>query len=67
MDAMLRKVLAQREREQEEAILLAPPEAFMPPECEGCGRRMHAVDDGKLHRFCTACGGMKRQMKESRT
>lgn len=65
MNPFLRKVLAQREREMELELLMRPPEFFGPSECEGCGRRLNVRDDGQLHRFCTECGGMKRQRREA--
>jgi predicted RNA-binding Zn-ribbon protein involved in translation (DUF1610 family) len=57
MDAFLRRVIAQREREQEEAILAARFEVAL---CEICGERLNE-SNGPARRVCTRCGGRKRQ------
>lgn len=57
MDAFLRRVIAQRELEQESAILATPLETFV-RRCRLCGRRIGG-DSEWACRVCTECGGLK--------
>lgn len=61
MDAFLRRVIAQRELEQEEAILAF---SLTPSDCRGCGERMNLSDH--LRHYCTSCGGSKADAKYKR-
>lgn len=64
MDAFLRRVVAQREVEQEETILKLKP-ATLTRWCRVCGERVRLFDDGAGHHsfpvaVCSRCGGTSR-------
>lgn len=53
-DAFLRRVVAQREREQEEAILEAPLDRFKPRKCRRCGAGLR-VQEESTREVCSRC------------
>lgn len=57
MDAFLRRVVEQRELEQEAGILSTPVEALI-RRCRLCGDRIGG-DSARAGRVCTKCGGTK--------
>lgn len=66
-DAFLRRVIAQREIEQEAEIIAIPLETFAPEHCRVCGKRLSMTEGAELGRdratVCTECGGRKKQRK----
>lgn len=55
VNSFLRKVLEQREREMEEAILMTPAELLVGPRCLDCSKRLNEGDDGRAHIYCSRC------------
>lgn len=69
MDAFLRRVLAQRELEQEAAILAVPVEELAARHCEGCGIALNMTEDlarDRARHFCNRCGGEKADRQRER-
>lgn len=61
MDAFLRRVMEQRELEQEVAIIATPLDTFV-RRCRLCGRRISG-DTGFEIRVCLQCGGKRMHFK----
>lgn len=61
MDTLLKRALARRELEQEEAIVALSPEALRAPHCAGCGVALSMNEDlsDLTRHFCVHCGGRK--------
>lgn len=62
MDDFLKRVIAQREREQEQELVATPLKAFAPPHCRICAKRLSMTEDieaGHVVTVCSACGGKK--------
>lgn len=56
-DAFLKRVVAQRELEQELALVTQPP--VERGVCRGCGVHLRTTDSQRFRYFCTRCGGWK--------
>lgn len=55
MDPFLRRVVAQRLREQEAALLARPAAAFRPPRCTVCDVSLQRLPEGSTRTMCRAC------------
>ncbi len=63
MNPFLRRVIAQRELEQEQALRVR---SFAAPKCRLCGRELHAAEDTTQRTVCTRCGGWRREVQLER-
>ncbi len=62
MDSFLRRVVAERELEQEAAIIATPVESLIPSDCRICGGPINMMDGAPLT-VCSKCGGRKKQRR----
>jgi hypothetical protein len=66
-DAFLRRVIAQREIEQELGIVATPVAALIPGRCRVCGGYLSMSQAGRTQQtVCSGCGGRKKQRKLER-
>lgn len=69
MDSFLRRIVAQRELEQEAEIVALPPETLRAKHCRGCDTPLSMSDtpgrDLARH-FCTRCGGWRADARYER-
>lgn len=69
VDAFLRRVVEQRELEQEQVVLESKLEQFLPQSCRICGTKVTAgslTDSLGAPTVCSRCGGRKRQAELER-